>query len=192
MLALCRQSTAFAHSPIPSLSSLNSSSTPVLRVSPSHNPPFAPSNYNSIHQSFAVTMATAMLGTGPRVARGHQSATDHHHLLHQIELQQYFLHGLWTSRGTTLWEPKNRFLLRHFVLVSLKVRGDFLLFLSSLFLSMLLKKDLEKPPIIQYRGELNYSYCKMDRSNHLQSTLHTDMATHQFSLLDSEPLRRIH
>lgn len=46
---------------------LNSSSTPVLCVSPSHTPPFAPSNYNSIHRSFAVTMATAMLGTGPRV-----------------------------------------------------------------------------------------------------------------------------
>lgn len=56
---------------------------------------FAPSNYNSIHQSFAVTMATAMLGTGPCVARGHQSATrghqsatDHHHLLHQHKVNK--------------------------------------------------------------------------------------------------------
>lgn len=62
---------------------LNSSSAPLHSASPSHNPPFAPSNYNSINQSFAVTMATAMLGTGPRVACGHQPAIDHHHLLHQ-------------------------------------------------------------------------------------------------------------
>lgn len=56
---------------------------PLHSASPSHNPPFAPSNYNSINQSFAVTMATAMLGTGPRVACGHQPAIDHDHLLHQ-------------------------------------------------------------------------------------------------------------
>lgn len=62
---------------------LNSSSAPLHSASPSHNPPFAPSNYNSINQSFAVTMATAMLGTGPRVACGHQPAIDHDHLLHQ-------------------------------------------------------------------------------------------------------------
>lgn len=68
---------------IPSPSYLNSSSAPLHSFSPSHNPPFAPSNYNSINQSFAVTMATAMLGTGPRVARGHHLAIDHHHLLHQ-------------------------------------------------------------------------------------------------------------
>lgn len=61
----------------------HSSSAPLHSASPSHNPPFAPSNYNSINQSFAVTMATAMLGTGPRVACGHQPAIDHHHLLHQ-------------------------------------------------------------------------------------------------------------
>lgn len=107
-LALCRRSAAFAHSPIPSLSSLNSSSTPVLCVSPSHNPPFAPSNYNSIHQSFAVTMATTMmLGTGPRVARGHRSATDHHHLLDQNKLNQSFLHRFnlvcWHTEEVCVW-----------------------------------------------------------------------------------------
>lgn len=85
-----RRSTAFADSAIPSLSSPNSSSTPVLHVSPSHNPTFAPSNYNSIHQSFAVTMATAMLGTGSRVARGHQSATDHQHLCFKLNVSNQF------------------------------------------------------------------------------------------------------
>lgn len=58
---------------------------------------------------FAVTMATAMLGTGPRVAHGHQSVTDHHHLLHQNKLNQSFLHGLLTPRGSTLCDPKTRF-----------------------------------------------------------------------------------
>lgn len=51
-LAPCRQSMALARSPIPSLSSLNSSSTPVLCASPSHSPPFALSNYNSIYRFF--------------------------------------------------------------------------------------------------------------------------------------------
>lgn len=86
----------------------------MLCVSPSHNPPFAPSNYNSIHQSFAVTMATAMLGIRPRVARGHQSATDHHHLLHQNKLNQYFLY-----RGGDLFCDRKRRFLRHWMCLCL-------------------------------------------------------------------------
>ncbi len=79
---------------------------PLCCVSPSHSPPFAPSNYNSIHQSFAVTMATAMLCTGRHVVCGHLSATGYHRLLHKIKLTNQFCI---TPRGMDLWKRTGEF-----------------------------------------------------------------------------------
>lgn len=97
-LAPWTQSATFAHSAIPSPPPLIHL-PPLCSVSPSHTLQFTPSNYNSINQSFAVTMATATLGTGPCVACGHQPATDHHHLLHQNKVNLSSLNGLQEPRG---------------------------------------------------------------------------------------------
>lgn len=89
--APCRQSTAFAHFPIPHpLIHL----PPLRSVSPSHNPPFA-----IITRSTSSLQLPWQQQCWAQIPMLPASATDQYHLLSQYKVTQSFSNDLWTTRG---------------------------------------------------------------------------------------------